>query len=66
MTKALLAPYLEGGSLNEALEANRIFIVDYNILDNLEITDEKRKVKRSIQIRKYGFEGKTIVGEKSP
>ena len=43
MTSAMLEPFLEGQTLRMALEANRIFIVDLEILARLEL-DESRKV----------------------
>lgn len=43
VTSAMLEPFLEGQTLEMALEANRIFIVDLEILARLEL-DESRKV----------------------
>ena len=50
VTSAMLEPFLEGQTLEMALEANRIFIVDLEILARLEL-DESRKVSYIVCIK---------------
>lgn len=45
VTSAMLEPFLEGQTLEEALTARRIFIVNLEILSRLNL-DEPRKVSR--------------------
>ena len=45
VTSGMLEPFLEGQTLEEALTASRIFIVNLEILSRLNL-DEPRKVSR--------------------
>lgn len=45
VTSGMLEPFLEGQTLEEALTARRIFIVNLEILSRLNL-DEPRKVSR--------------------
>lgn len=47
VTSDMVEPFLEGMTLNEALNQNKIFMVDMKILDQLQCKDN-RIVRRSI------------------
>ena len=40
VTADMLKPYLEGWTLKQVVQAKRLFIADYRILDNLPCADD--------------------------
>ena len=52
VTSAMVEPLLEGHTLDNALAAKRIFIVDLEILSRLKL-DEPRKVGCIVRVRAF-------------
>ena len=45
VSREMLEPFLEGKTMDKALEERRLFIIDYVILEGLEITDPTLEVR---------------------
>ena len=46
VTSTLVHPFIEGMCLEEAMEASRLFIVDYSILEKADV-DSERVVRKN-------------------